>query len=105
MSGDGEYIPHNGTGIPSNDMPSFVIPPGNGSGCVTSGPFRNMTVRLGPITPSLYGLPANPQADGLGLNERCLRRDLSNAGAAKGNTEAISCECYVASILDREHLY
>jgi tyrosinase len=92
MSGNGEYIPHNGTGIPSNDMPMFVIPPGNGSGCVTSGPFSNMTVRLGPITPSLYGLTANPQADGLGLNERCLRRDLSNAGAARGSTEAISCE-------------
>jgi hypothetical protein len=92
MSGDGEYIPHNGTGIPSNAMPAFVIPPGNGSGCVTSGPFSNMTVRLGPITPSLYGLTANPQADGLGLNERCLRRDLSNAGAARGSTEAISCE-------------
>ena len=98
MSGDGEFIPHNGTGIPSNAMPSFVIPPGNGSGCVTSGPFRNMTVRLGPITPSLYGLQANPQADGLGLNERCLRRDLSNAGAAKGNTEAISCEFSSQSI-------
>ena len=101
MSGDGEFIPHNGTGIPSNAMPSFVIPPGNGSGCVTSGPFRNMTVRLGPITPSLYGLQANPQADGLGLNERCLRRDLSNAGAAKGNTEAIICECFLATIDSR----
>jgi len=92
MSGDGEYIPHNGTGIPSNEMPNFVIPPGNGSGCVTSGPFANMTVRLGPISASLYGLPENPQADGLGLNERCLRRDLSNAGAARGSTEEISCE-------------
>lgn len=92
MSGDGEFIPHNGTGIPSNDAPNFVIPPGNGSGCVTSGPFRNMTVRLGPVTPSLYGLTPNPQQDGLGLNERCLRRDLSNAGAAKGSTEAISCK-------------
>jgi hypothetical protein len=52
-----------------------------------------MTVRLGPVTPSLYGLTPNPQPDGLGLNERCLRRDLSNAGAAKGSTEAISCMC------------
>lgn len=91
MSGDGEFIPHNGTGIPSNAAPNFVIPPGNGSGCVTSGPFKNMTVRLGPITPSLYNLPVNPQVDGLGLNERCLRRDLSNAGAARGSTETTSC--------------
>jgi len=92
ISGDGEYIPHNGTGIPSNAAPNFIIPPGNGSGCVTTGPFKNMTVRLGPVTPSLYGLPTNPQPDGLGLNERCLRRDLSNAAAARGSTDAISCK-------------
>lgn len=91
LGGDGEYIPHNGTGIPSTEMANFVIPPGNGSGCVTSGPFKNMTVRLGPVTPSLYGLTPNPQADGLGLNERCLRRDLSNAAAARGSTEAVIC--------------
>lgn len=91
IGGDGEFIPHQGFGIPSNDAPEFVIPPGNGSGCVTTGPFRNMTVRLGPVTPSLYNLTANPRADGLGLNPRCLRRDLSNIGARRGSTEDISC--------------
>lgn len=50
-----------------------------------------MTVRLGPVTPSLYNLTANPRADGLGLNPRCLRRDLSNIGARRGSTEDISC--------------
>ena len=94
IGGNGEYAPHNGTGIPSNDNPVIYLPPANGSGCVTTGPFKNMTVNLGPVAPSLYGLKANPQADGLGLNERCLRRDLSNASAGKGTTEAISCKLY-----------
>lgn len=93
MSGNGEYIPHEGTGIPSKDAPNIVIPPGNGSGCVTEGPFKNMTVRLGPMAASIRGISVNPQADGLGLNERCLRRDLSNAAAAMGSTEEISCTC------------
>lgn len=94
IGGNGEYIPHNGTGIPSNDNPIIYLPPGNGSGCVITGPFKNMTVNLGPVAPSLYDLRANPQADGLGLNERCLRRDLSNASAGRGTTEAISCKLY-----------
>ena len=50
-----------------------------------------MTVRLGPLAPSLDGLPANPQPDGMGLNERCLRRDLSNESASRA-TEAIICK-------------
>lgn len=92
MSGNGEYIPHNGTGIPSNDDASIIVPPGKGSGCVTEGPFRNMTVRLGPMAASIRDLKANPQQDGLGLNERCLRRDLSNAAAGMGSTDEISCK-------------
>ncbi|KAM0720280.1 hypothetical protein Q7P37_004416 [Cladosporium fusiforme] len=92
MSGNGEYAPHNGTGIPTNENPTIFLPAGNGSGCVTEGPFKNLTVRLGPVGASLEGLPPNPQADGLGLNERCLRRDLSQTAAATGSTEALVYE-------------
>jgi tyrosinase len=102
ISGDGDYAPHNGTGIPSNENPVIYLPPGNGSGCVTTGPFKNMTVRLGPVAPSLTGLPPNPQPDGLGLNERCLRRDLSNVSAGKGTTEAISCKLMPLSSIQLE---
>lgn len=40
---------------------------------------RSMTVNLGPAEAAVYPLPpANPRADGLGKNPRCLRRDMSN---------------------------
>ena len=36
MSGNGEYVPHNGTAA----TPYTTLPPGNGGGCVTTGPFK-----------------------------------------------------------------
>lgn len=39
MSGDGE--PHEYPGIPTGFPPPHnLIPPGNGGGCVTTGPFK-----------------------------------------------------------------
>ncbi|KAL2264065.1 hypothetical protein VTK26DRAFT_2851 [Humicola hyalothermophila] len=81
MGGNGEYVPHDGIHLPDTPPPFDVIPPGNGGGCVTSGPFANITVNLGPLAPSLQVTP-NPQADGLGYNPRCLRRDLNKNAAA-----------------------
>lgn len=57
--------------IPGNAEP-IVLKKGTGGGCVTSGPFKNMTVHLGPIT------QPDPTAD----NPRCLKRDL-NADAGR----------------------
>jgi len=43
-----------------------------------------MTVHLGPLDPAVNPVPpANPRADGLGNNPRCLRRDLSNKLTSK----------------------
>ncbi|GAB7347301.1 hypothetical protein MBLNU459_g3384t1 [Dothideomycetes sp. NU459] len=79
MSGNGAYKAHSvGAYIPSEAYPFIVLPPGNGSGCVTSGPFMNMSVNLGPLSPIYSDIPTNPQADGLGYNPRCLRRDINN---------------------------
>lgn len=84
MSGNGAFDPrNNGTWVPSSAQPDIRIPPGSGGGCVTTGPFANMTVRLGPVTPSLSYATPNPQPDGLGSNPRCLRRDMSAYAAAK----------------------
>lgn len=44
-----------------------------------TGPFKNMTVNLGPISSNADPPPPpNPQANGFGWNPRCLRRDISN---------------------------
>lgn len=41
-----------------------------------------MSVNLGPVFPSISGVPPNPQLDGLGYNPRCLRRDINPHAAA-----------------------
>jgi tyrosinase len=85
MSGNGLYSPYPGLQLPLYPPPYNVIPPDQGGGCVTTGPFANMTVNLGPFFPGLPDVPPNPQADGLGYNPRCLRRDV-NKNAARETT-------------------
>ncbi|KAK3314139.1 hypothetical protein B0H66DRAFT_584492 [Apodospora peruviana] len=84
MSGNGHPLPHGGIPIPGAPPPNDMIPPGDGGGCVTMGPFANMTVNLGPLAPSLNlnEIKPNPQSDGLGYNPRCLRRDINRHAAA-----------------------
>jgi tyrosinase len=54
-------------------------PPGTGGGCISTGPFKNMTVYLGPMAAGVQPAPArNPQANGDGSNPRCIRRDITN---------------------------
>ncbi|CZT41031.1 related to tyrosinase [Rhynchosporium secalis] len=68
MGGNGQKISHKGVGIG---------PAQNGGGCVQKGPFANMTVHLGPVSPVVDPAPPrNPRADGYGINKRCLRRDI-----------------------------
>ncbi|KAL8383595.1 hypothetical protein RB595_010677 [Gaeumannomyces hyphopodioides] len=70
LSGNGKKIAHKA---------NMIAPAGNGGGCVETGPFKNMTVYLGPLSVNVDPAPArNPRADGFGANPRCLRRDMSN---------------------------
>ncbi|KAL9081247.1 MAG: hypothetical protein Q9157_000222 [Trypethelium eluteriae] len=76
IGGNGKYVKEGEVNIPSNAAPSIVLPPQQGGGCVTSGPF-NWTVNLGPVSPAYNDTPVNPLQSGLGYNPRCLRRDIS----------------------------
>ncbi|KZL77858.1 FAD binding domain-containing protein [Colletotrichum tofieldiae] len=74
LGGDGAYVKHNGS---ISGAGAISLPSGNGGGCVTSGPFKNMTVNLGPVNPGMDGLEANPNGK-LSYNPRCLSRDLNS---------------------------
>lgn len=85
MSGNGVFSPHNGTiigGTPG--LTTIQLAAGLGGGCVTTGPFKNMSVNLGPV--SLDGAATGPNG-GLGYNPRCLKRDVG-PGVAKKYTNA-----------------
>jgi len=80
MSGNGKFIPGQGNVvIGGNDgLPPLYLPAGTGGGCVTSGPFKNMKVNLGPTSLGLTNGSTINNGDGLGYNPRCLKRDLTD---------------------------
>jgi tyrosinase len=88
LSGDGFYFNHTPIAVPGAPPPFDVIKPGNGGGCVTSGPFKDMVVSLGPVAGTLDGVTANPTPDGFSYNPRCLRRDISENAAVSTRTNA-----------------
>ncbi|KAF1816123.1 Di-copper centre-containing protein [Eremomyces bilateralis CBS 781.70] len=84
IGGDGDFKNLSAIYLPSVSTPFQVVPQEGGGGCVTSGPFRNITVNLGPVDPVFDDAMPNPQPDGLGYNPRCLRRSLLNSIASAG---------------------
>jgi len=92
ISGNGVFHNYSGAYIPSTAAPLIHLPPGNGGGCVPSGPFKNLTVNLGPVTPVFEDVTPNPQPDGLGYNPRCLRRDIGTYAASIASTDQNSTD-------------
>ena len=79
MSGNGEFIPGRGNVIlGGNGLPEIPIAAGTGGGCVKSGPFKDMSVNLGPVALGLTNGSTVANGDGLSYNPRCLKRDLTD---------------------------
>lgn len=80
LGGNGQYIPHDGPVIvppPGVGGGNISLPAGVGGGFVTTGPFANMSVNLGPVG-GLADTAPGPMG-GLGYNPRRLKRDLGGA--------------------------
>ncbi|EKD17377.1 FAD binding domain containing protein [Drepanopeziza brunnea f. sp. 'multigermtubi' MB_m1] len=77
MSGDGAFFLHNGTLAGAGYI---FLPSGKGGGCVTSGPFKDMQVNLGPIAPAMDGIV--PSNSTFAYNPRCLRRDIGTQASS-----------------------
>ncbi|KAF2721002.1 tyrosinase [Polychaeton citri CBS 116435] len=72
LGSNGKYIP--GRGDTYLGLQDIDFPPGSGGGCVTSGPFVNYTVNMGPIDS-----PYNDNVENhMDYNPRCLSRDLNS---------------------------
>jgi tyrosinase len=50
LGGDGEFVAHNGSVVGAGQV---WLPSGAGGGCVSSGPFVNFTVNIGPVQPAM----------------------------------------------------
>lgn len=80
LSGNGEYIPSNGTHI---DVNGVDLPDGTGGGCVKTGPFKDYQVNLGPIALTVRSASDNGSSIGstdkkFEWNPRCFKRDLTD---------------------------
>lgn len=76
LSGNGAYVAGRNCSIVVGNV--IPIPPANGGGCLTNGPFKDMIVNLGPLSTAIAGINPNPQPNGLGYNPRCVKRDIGN---------------------------
>ncbi|KAM0333771.1 hypothetical protein ACHAPQ_005285 [Fusarium lateritium] len=81
LTGDGETIPDRPDIVlgASSGLPPVYLPTGNGGGCAKSGPFKDMSVNLGPAALDLPGGIVEARPNPLDYNPRCLKRDLSDA--------------------------
>lgn len=81
MGSDGAYIPGQEDVVlgASTGLPPIYLPAGSGGGCVKTGPFKDMSVNLGPAALDLPGGTSLSVSNPLAWNPRCLKRDLSNA--------------------------
>ncbi|KAH6659725.1 tyrosinase [Truncatella angustata] len=84
QGGNGVYAEHNCTDALANGI--NCIPPGQGGGCVTTGPYVDNLANISASFPSLRaaGVTAGPF---LGYQPRCIRRDVSPWVSSRWSTD------------------
>ncbi|KAK5653077.1 hypothetical protein OQA88_9364 [Cercophora sp. LCS_1] len=88
VSGDGAPVPHGDLMVQSPGEPIvWRLPPGEGGGCIHSGPFVNMTVNFRPKALSNAGTLDKVRNDEATVYEpRCIKRDLNSHLARAAST-------------------
>lgn len=78
LSGNGAYIP-NQPDIKLNlgTYGAIDMPAGTGGGCVTSGPFKDYKVNMGPSILAMPGGNLSGMSNPLDYNPRCMKRSLT----------------------------
>ncbi|KAI1877138.1 uncharacterized protein JN550_001210 [Neoarthrinium moseri] len=84
QGGNGVFAQHNCT----NAMPSGLncIPPGQGGGCVKTGPYAGITANISATAPSLAAADVTAGSF-LGYQPRCIRRDISPWVSSQWSTD------------------
>lgn len=86
MSGNGAYIANKpDVKLTLAGYPDIYLPAGSGGGCVTSGPFKNYTLSMGPADLVVPGRNVSARPHPLTYNPRCLQRDLTSQILQKFN--------------------
>ncbi|KAK4447854.1 hypothetical protein QBC34DRAFT_381989 [Podospora aff. communis PSN243] len=101
LSGNGALIsPKRDIVLGNGDLPPIILPPGTGGGCVTSGPFKDMSVNLGPVNlDGPDGPTSNPNGP-LAYNPRCLKRDLTT----KINQKFANASAILSTIIQPQNI-
>lgn len=84
ISGNGAFVANQSdVNLGGNGFPDYFVAAGSGGGCITSGPFKDMSVNLGPVAlPVPGGISIGAAYEGTDFyayNPRCLKRSFSTA--------------------------
>ncbi|KAL4917021.1 hypothetical protein BDW62DRAFT_218367 [Aspergillus aurantiobrunneus] len=97
LSGDGAY---NETALALTTPTDPPLPPGNGGGCVLTGPFADWPVNMGPFSADQVYPYAPPPENAFAYHPHCLQRNLQSAVVQYFNNETVVDALLTAPAMD-----